>query len=78
VAFPAHKPSKLIRKGPEEMGVDLEDMILITAYVKKQAWEPNVPRRVLDEFDVEVGIRDHEDYISTVGPFKQTLGDWVL
>jgi hypothetical protein len=78
VAFPARKPSKLIRDGLEELGVDLEDMVLITAYMKMQAREPSIPRITLDEFDVQDGIGDHEDWISTVRPFRQMLGDWIL
>jgi hypothetical protein len=79
VVFPTRKPSKLIRDGLEELGVELEDMVLITAYMKMQARVPHIPRTALDEFDVQDGISDHEDWISTVRPFRQILlDDWVL
>ncbi|RXW14288.1 hypothetical protein EST38_g11566 [Candolleomyces aberdarensis] len=79
LAFPSRKPKKTIREGLEEMGVDLKDMVLITTY-KTQGREQAVPRMgmALVESDVLIEACDHEDYVSTVGPFKPTLGGWVL
>ncbi|KAJ2912223.1 hypothetical protein MD484_g8190, partial [Candolleomyces efflorescens] len=77
-AFPFPKPTPSIRGQLEEMGVDLQGMVFITAYPKTQKWHLNAPRRIQPDFDVDVAIRDHEDYVSTVGPFRQRLGDlWV-
>ena len=77
-AFPFPKPTRSIRGQLEEMGVDLQDMVFITAYPKTQKWHMNAPRRIQPDLDVDVAIRDHEDYISTVGPFRQRLGDLTL
>ncbi|KAJ2912335.1 hypothetical protein MD484_g8085, partial [Candolleomyces efflorescens] len=78
VAFPAVKPAKLIRDRLQEMGVDLEDMVLMPLYMKPQSREPGVVGLTLQEHDVGAGIRDHQDYISTMGPYTQTLGGWAV
>ncbi|KAJ2930329.1 hypothetical protein H1R20_g6784, partial [Candolleomyces eurysporus] len=79
LAFPSRKPSKTIREGLEELGVDLEDMVLIATY-KTQNQEQAAPRMGMSlvELDVQIEACDHEDYVSTVGPFKPTLGGWIL
>ncbi|KAJ2913653.1 hypothetical protein MD484_g6753, partial [Candolleomyces efflorescens] len=77
VALPSCKPTQLIRGRLEEMGVDLEDMVLITAYKKTQAWQHKA--LVEDhEYDVDEETRSNEDYINAVGPFMQTLGDLTI
>ncbi|KAJ2912229.1 hypothetical protein MD484_g8186, partial [Candolleomyces efflorescens] len=78
VAFPAQKPTKLIRDWLEEMDADLEDMFLVTAYRKPQARQRSVLGSVHPELDTDGELRDHEDYVSTVGPFMQTLGDLTM
>ncbi|KAJ2913652.1 hypothetical protein MD484_g6752, partial [Candolleomyces efflorescens] len=77
VALPSCKPTQLIRGRLEEMGVDLKDMVLITAYKKTQDWRQKAP--VQDhEYDVDEETRNNEDYINAVGPFMETLGDLTI
>ncbi|KAJ2930348.1 hypothetical protein H1R20_g6769, partial [Candolleomyces eurysporus] len=75
LALPSGKPRKTMREVLEEMGVDLEGMVLITAYKTSHsdhAWLMKL------QYDLDPGLIDHDDYVSIMGPFKQTLGDWIL
>ncbi|KAJ2912228.1 hypothetical protein MD484_g8187, partial [Candolleomyces efflorescens] len=75
--FPSQKPNKRIRDWLEEMNVDLEDMILVAAY-RPQTWHHSNPARRLPDLDADVDLRDHEDYVSTVGSFMRTLGGLTM
>ncbi|KAJ2914624.1 hypothetical protein MD484_g5785, partial [Candolleomyces efflorescens] len=72
------KPRQLIQTRLQEMGVDLEDMVLITAYDKDEEWHPDAPIESPPGIDVDDVTRDNEDYLSTVDPFIRTLGDLTL
>ncbi|KAJ2930328.1 hypothetical protein H1R20_g6785, partial [Candolleomyces eurysporus] len=76
VASPSRKPDKTVREALEDMGVDLEDMVLITTY--KAQVRAQVMSRMMAQDELDFGICNHDDYLSTVGPFKPTLGGWVL
>jgi hypothetical protein len=65
VAFPTHRPDKTIRRALEGMGVDLEDMVLITTY---KARLPDMSIITHDELDFASCSSDHEDYLSIVAP----------
>ena len=63
-----------MRQKLEEMDVDLDGMLLITAY-KSANGRAGV---VTVDDELGLGLSDHDEYVSTVGRSRQTLDGWTL
>jgi hypothetical protein len=61
-----------MRQKSKEMRVDLDDMLLITAYKPPCAHIDTGGFMTVHE-ELNLGFSVHSDYVSTVGPFNQML-----